>query len=953
MASELPMPEPTVPRKPFSSFKAITFDIYGTLIDWETGIIEGLQGLVSRIPADSPYSIYRNSTSGEGRIKLAEKFNEIEARLETEHPGMKYDEIQERIYLTLLSDFGLDTRDADSTEAKRFGASIGSWPAFPDTVEACERLAKYYKLIPITNVDTESFKKTRAGPLKGVDFFRAYTAQDIGSYKPDLRNFEYLMKHVKEEAGADKGEILHVAQSIFHDQRPAKKVGLSSVWINRSGAGMGSAGGVQGVHERGEVGYGWRFGPSIPTARKTNSLAFAKSDCHACSNARRTCDRQRPYCRACQDANDVCQGYSMPLVWQRGFSIRENPNEQRFPIKRSNDGASRKRKRRPGEFVFITNIPPKRRKDLNNHGPLPASGLHTRDVAPSSNSGQRCLTAEARSGVLGAVATPLQNLDERHWTASEIICNSKSPPGSTKFRSSNDAVNGLSPLADHNPGSTNIYHCGKPDEIYTEDYDNDALSDDLERVEYDPGEMMMVESSPSETFRPSALPECKEMARRERQFDNEEPSDSSQAFTTLQCIHQQQLMLQSLGPQILFDNTSHRFSILLDIYDREYCTYPITVDNGTNPFRYRQDTSAGSQHLLHAVIALACHHRKWPSIQQSPPTEVTQHQGQAVTLFRNALQTSATEPRRLSMLDTLLALWCIDATQSALSMWRNHLRVAYDLLEGAGGASSWSLSSRVQAQVSMFMWWDGVVALLSRRPCIFPYSYLETVLPWEGVQAWGFFDLNGCPRELLVPMIQLANLTEHLDGSGKLPANLRALITDIEENIRNYKPADGAPTDDFVVDLPEEEAETYFNMTTDHYHNCEAFRYALLIYILRVFKRVEGIPSYRARLGHLSRLVLDHVISIQDSSSIRKQLLLAVFLAGAETKSDSHRGFIRDYCAKWFDVYGYQMFTTALEILEELWSSNETDDGEIWWGDVLDVRRRTDTRNSEADFCFG
>ncbi|KAI1626791.1 fungal-specific transcription factor domain-containing protein [Exophiala viscosa] len=387
--------------------------------------------------------------------------------------------------------------------------------------------------------------------------------------------------------------------------------------------------------------------------------------------------------------------------------------------------------------------------------------------------------------------------------------------------------------------------------------------------------------------------------------------------------------------------------------DLEYCTYPITVDNGINPFRYRQDTSAGSQHLLHAVIALACHHRQWPSVHEHPPAEVTQHQGQAVKLFRNALETSAADPRRLSMLDTLLALWCMDATQSALSTWRDHLRVAYDLLEGAGGVSSWSLSSRVQAQVSMFMWWDGVVALLSRRPCIFPYSYLETVLPWEGVQSWGFFDLNGCPRELLVPMIQLANLTESLDSSGKLPVSLRELVAGIEENIRNYKPVGGAPADDFVVDLPDEEAEDYFNVATDYYHCCEAFRYALLLYILRVFKRAEGITNYHARLRHLSRLVMDHVISIQDSSSIRKQLLLTIFLAGAETKLDAHRHFIRGYCAKWYEVYGYQMFTTALEILEELWSNSDAGETEIWWGDVLDVRRRTDTRNPMSDFCFG
>ncbi|KAK7890358.1 hypothetical protein LTR67_008244 [Exophiala xenobiotica] len=263
MSDELPMPEPTVPRRPFSSFKVITYDIYGTLVDWETGLINGLQPLVARIPADSPHSIYRHSRSGAGRVKLAEKFNEVESQIQAGNPSMKYSQVLRESYLKLASEFGDDSSSEAvvvEDEAQRFGAGVGSWPAISDTVDACKRLSKYYKLIPVSNVDRDSFSETCAGPLKGVDFFRVYTAQDIGSYKPDLRNFEYLLKHVKEDTGGvEKEEILHVAQSLFHDHVPAKKMGLSSVWINRKGAGMGSGGGIEGVHQRGEVGYGWRF----------------------------------------------------------------------------------------------------------------------------------------------------------------------------------------------------------------------------------------------------------------------------------------------------------------------------------------------------------------------------------------------------------------------------------------------------------------------------------------------------------------------------------------------------------------------------------------------------------------------------------------------------------------------------------------------------------------------
>lgn len=257
--SDIPIPEPTVARRPFSSFKVISYDIFGTLIDWESGIYPLLQPLVERIPADtsSEHAAYR---SAEGRSKVVGKFHEFEATLQVSQPSAIYSSILEQAYLLFAQDAGIEVNDEVKQEAKAFGASVGSWPAFPDTVDACQRLLKAgYKLIPLSNVDRESFSYTLSGPLKGVDFFRIYTAQDIGSYKPDPRNFEYLVRKVKEDAGVDKDDILHVAQSLFHDHQPAKKFGLSSVWINRRGAGMGSPGGAAEMHTRGEVGYGWRY----------------------------------------------------------------------------------------------------------------------------------------------------------------------------------------------------------------------------------------------------------------------------------------------------------------------------------------------------------------------------------------------------------------------------------------------------------------------------------------------------------------------------------------------------------------------------------------------------------------------------------------------------------------------------------------------------------------------
>jgi len=100
--------------------------------------------------------------------------------------------------------------------------------------------------------------------------------------------------------------------------------------------------------------------------------------------------------------------------------------------------------------------------------------------------------------------------------------------------------------------------------------------------------------------------------------------------------------------------------MLTRVDDQEFCTYPITSDLNINPFRYRRETSRGSKHLLHAIIALACHHRKEYRIEKTPPAEFYQHKIQAVTLYKAALQTPEIQAQSLGALDTLLALWCID-----------------------------------------------------------------------------------------------------------------------------------------------------------------------------------------------------------------------------------------------------------------------------------------------------
>jgi 2-haloacid dehalogenase len=119
---------------------------------------------------------------------------------------------------------------ATDDERASFGASVGSWPAFRDSAAALARLKQRYKLIILSNVDRQSF--AASNERLGVEFDLILTAQDIGSYKPDRRNFAALLDGIG-TIGVTQGELLHVAESLYHDHEPAIAAGLPSVWIHR------------------------------------------------------------------------------------------------------------------------------------------------------------------------------------------------------------------------------------------------------------------------------------------------------------------------------------------------------------------------------------------------------------------------------------------------------------------------------------------------------------------------------------------------------------------------------------------------------------------------------------------------------------------------------------------------------------------------------------------------
>ena len=204
-----------------TDFKALTFDCYGTLIDWETGMIEGLKPLTSRL--DRPLS----------RNEILEAHARHESSQQSWTPEKRYADLLPIVYKRLAEEWGVSTTPEECTT---YGQSVKNWPAFADSDGALQYLKKHYKLVILSNVDNASFAGSNA--RLGVEFDAIYTAEDVGSYKPSDRNFDYMLDKLK-SLGIEKNDILHTAESMFHDHGPANRHGLASCWIYRRSAQEG------------------------------------------------------------------------------------------------------------------------------------------------------------------------------------------------------------------------------------------------------------------------------------------------------------------------------------------------------------------------------------------------------------------------------------------------------------------------------------------------------------------------------------------------------------------------------------------------------------------------------------------------------------------------------------------------------------------------------------------
>jgi 2-haloacid dehalogenase len=201
----------------FDGIRAISFDCYGTLVDWQSGLLAAAGPVLDRLGIDmAPAPLFRAFADAERRAERP--------------PYRAYRDVLRSVAGEL---FGPGAAPADLDALWR---SIGDWPAFADTVPSLRRLKARYRLCVASNIDDDLFALT--APKLGVALDELVTAQQVRSYKPGEAHFHALRTRLKREAR----EILHVAESRFHDIEPASRLGFITAWVDRTGGGASASG---------------------------------------------------------------------------------------------------------------------------------------------------------------------------------------------------------------------------------------------------------------------------------------------------------------------------------------------------------------------------------------------------------------------------------------------------------------------------------------------------------------------------------------------------------------------------------------------------------------------------------------------------------------------------------------------------------------------------------------
>lgn len=201
----------------FKRFEILTFDCYGTLINWEAGILPALHRILST---------HGKTVDDATLLKL---YGDFEQKAE-QPPFRPYREVLKSVVRQFGDEFEFT---ATAEEQNSLPNSLASWKPWPDTPAALSLLKAHFRLAILSNIDDDLFAATR--PQLGVDFDEVVTAQQAQAYKPSLKLFELALSRIRVPAH----RVLHVGQSIYHDVVPAQALGLATVWVNRPSARPG------------------------------------------------------------------------------------------------------------------------------------------------------------------------------------------------------------------------------------------------------------------------------------------------------------------------------------------------------------------------------------------------------------------------------------------------------------------------------------------------------------------------------------------------------------------------------------------------------------------------------------------------------------------------------------------------------------------------------------------
>ncbi|KIW69286.1 hypothetical protein PV04_05168 [Phialophora macrospora] len=673
-------------------------------------------------------------------------------------------------------------------------------------------------------------------------------------------------------------------------------------------------------------------------ATRPRFAAFAPTDCHTCLSRQRQCDKQRPYCSTCLDEGLKCGGYATSLLWHqcRAYSGKQSRwHGQHSASPRPAVDLHKPQARSPPvatrTFRFVERRNRRARQPRKDTSTQPTTPINPQELEPLEVAS---LSIDQDTGFSATIDIDsfLDNFQpEIHLRDERGEGSDPSVPASETGQTWSALENESCPVSNHI-------------------IDPDAVSFGITSVQpASPG------LSPcSMTFGPDGFLTFKwpDLGCNDRQ----DPPDSLSVATDMSANQQQEILLKH--------------------YDTDLCVLPLTSDMRLNPFRIRGFGREDSQLLLHSISALSSQHQV--NLGKTQSSEASHKRSQAYSMLSDALQSGQLGTQDSSLLAAILILMTLDCTISALGNWSEHIRRAVTVFEAWGGPSALN-TPRLRSQASMLVWWDATLAMMSRQGTKLSSAYFRHLVQHEKTDRWSFYELTGCPTELLILLVRLAEMAhakEMAESMECLTFDVKSVL-DIERQLLEWnsgygedqrhfleqiigqgdesEPGNGGTNKTRTAEDEMDEQEDY-RRQQDDYHCSEAWRYALLLYIQRVFRWDRGSHQRPAAILPLVCKIFEHCRNCRKTSQVQKQLLLPVFLAGAEARDKDLQDTARAYCLWWGARSRYGMFYSVSCLLEEFWALESSKDGHPrWWGSFLNAKSSSGKAEDLAamQFLFG